>query len=49
MTRAEWIAIAALLVSVVSIVKTIYFNLRDQAKLDAKSTFIRSGPGVRRA
>lgn len=39
MTRAEWIAIAALFVSVVSIVTTIYFNLRDRARLVAKSTF----------
>jgi hypothetical protein len=46
LTRADWIAIAALFLSIVSIVTTIYFNLRDRAKLDAKSTFYPAWNGV---
>lgn len=39
MPRAEIISIVALLVSLGSLATTFYFNLRDRARLVAKSTF----------
>ena len=39
MTRAELISIVALLISLGSAAATIYFNLRDRARLVVKSTF----------